>query len=93
LAELSQRIVALFSTFSPREGRESVLLSDRRHRDALLRARRSLGHFLTEAQTGTSFEFLAIDLREALQALGEITGETTPEEILDRIFSRFCIGK
>lgn len=93
LAELTQRITALFSTTSSGEGRESVLLSDRRHRDALLRARRSLWHFCNEAHTGTSFEFLAVDLQEALQALGEITGETTPDEILDRIFSRFCIGK
>jgi tRNA modification GTPase len=93
LAELTQRITALFSTAAPREGRESVLLSDRRHRDALLRARRSLSIFCFEALTVTPLDFLAIDLREALQALGEITGETTPDEILDRIFSRFCIGK
>lgn len=38
-------------------------------------------------------EFLALDLREALQALGEITGETTPDDVLDIIFSTFCIGK
>jgi tRNA modification GTPase len=93
LAELAQRITALFSNTTSREGRESVLLSDRRHRDALLRARRSLCHFCAEVNEGTSLEFLAIDLREALQALGEITGETAPDEILDRIFSRFCIGK
>jgi tRNA modification GTPase len=93
LAELTLRITALFSTATSREGQESVLLSDRRHRDALLRARRSLGHFCSEAHAATPLEFLAIDLREALQALGEITGETTPDEILDRIFSRFCIGK
>ncbi|HQL96283.1 MAG TPA: hypothetical protein PL005_16535, partial [Candidatus Hydrogenedentes bacterium] len=33
------------------------------------------------------------DLRAALHALGEITGETTPEDLLDRIFASFCIGK
>ena len=38
-------------------------------------------------------ECLAMDLREALGALGTITGETTPDEILDQIFGRFCIGK
>lgn len=56
----------------------------RRAADAL---RRLLDHF------DGSPEFLSIDLREALHALGEITGETTTEEVLDRIFSTFCIGK
>ena len=38
-------------------------------------------------------QLLAEDLREALTALGEVTGETLTEEILDRIFERFCVGK
>ncbi|RLC09689.1 MAG: tRNA uridine-5-carboxymethylaminomethyl(34) synthesis GTPase MnmE, partial [Deltaproteobacteria bacterium] len=38
-------------------------------------------------------ELIAIDIREALDALGEITGSTTTEDILEQIFSRFCIGK
>ena len=38
-------------------------------------------------------EFLALELREALHAIGEITGETTPDEVLEQIFSKFCVGK
>jgi len=38
-------------------------------------------------------EFIAVDLRGALKSLGEITGESASEEILDQIFARFCIGK
>ena len=93
LAELTQRMVALYSATSVGDGPESVMLSDRRHREALLRARNSLSRFCDESRVATSPEFLAIELRGALQDLGEVTGETTPDEILERIFSRFCIGK
>lgn len=59
--------------------------------DSLRRARAALMPVLEGRST--SPELLAIDLRAVLQALGEITGETTPEDILDTIFSSFCIGK
>lgn len=72
---------------------ESVVLSDRRHRDILVRCKSYLNDFICAFDTGESDEFLALHLREALQALGEITGETTPDDILNDIFSRFCIGK
>ncbi|MCC6798123.1 MAG: tRNA uridine-5-carboxymethylaminomethyl(34) synthesis GTPase MnmE [Candidatus Hydrogenedentes bacterium] len=60
-------------------------------RDSLRRAAEALAHTL--ANYGASPEFLSIDLRDAIDAIGEITGETTPEDVLDRIFSSFCIGK
>lgn len=75
------------------EERESYLISDRRHRDALLRCQSFLLQFKGEFSQGCSPEFLSIHLRDALSALGDITGETTPDEILNTIFSRFCVGK
>jgi len=72
---------------------ESTMISDRRHREALLRSHESLSLFLVSVEEDQSPEFLAFELREALSALGEITGETTPDEVLDQIFSKFCIGK
>ena len=44
-------------------------------------------------ETGVSLEFVAFEVRSALEALGEIIGETTTEELLNHIFGRFCIGK
>jgi tRNA modification GTPase len=72
---------------------ESVLVSDRRHREALVQCRKALVGFLDGVGGGHEPEFLALDLRDALAALGQITGETTPDQVLEIIFSRFCIGK
>jgi tRNA modification GTPase len=75
------------------DGREYVALSRTRHRDVLSRVRISLEQFLSHLASGLELPLLAWDLREALDALGEVTGETTPDDVLDLIFSQFCIGK
>jgi len=75
------------------DSREYVALSNVRQRDALEKCRGSLLRFTTDNGAGYGLELLAVDLREALNALGEVTGETTPDEVLDIIFQRFCIGK
>ncbi len=74
------------------EGAKFVI-SELRHKRALERTSESLKGFLSALQAEQSPEFLAFDLRHALDSLGEITGETTTEEILGRIFSKFCVGK
>jgi tRNA modification GTPase len=71
----------------------SILVTSSRHRDALLKAQRSVKQALQALDQGLSGDFLSIDLRAALKELGAITGEITTEDILDSIFSRFCIGK
>ncbi|HDQ46260.1 MAG TPA: tRNA uridine-5-carboxymethylaminomethyl(34) synthesis GTPase MnmE [bacterium] len=75
----------------PREG--EVLLTRARHFHAVRTARERLAEAGRAAAAGISQEFVALDLRGALDALGEITGETTAEEILNGIFSGFCVGK
>ncbi len=70
-----------------------VTLTSARHCDALQRARARLTMTLESLEAGQSGEFLAVDLRGALDSLGEITGIVTTEEILNEIFSKFCIGK
>lgn len=74
-----------------RVGPDQGLITRIHQADSLRRAAESTRHLLDNFDA--SPEFLSLDLRQALSALGEITGETTPEDILDRIFSTFCIGK
>lgn len=66
---------------------------NQRHKRALEEARRSLMKAKEAAAAGLSPEFIAVDLKDALDAVGTIIGATYTEDILDRIFSSFCIGK
>lgn len=75
------------------EAAESVTVTNVRHNDALRRAGESLGQALESVQCGMAGELISIDVRAAADALGEITGAITTDEILGRIFSEFCIGK
>lgn len=69
---------------------ETSFLARERHLRALERAS---GHLLAASAASLAWEFLAEELRLAQLALGEITGQVTADELLGRIFARFCIGK
>jgi tRNA modification GTPase len=70
-----------------------VFLSNLRHIDALRRVVAALDRALELVESGAAGELAAIEVAEAAQALGEVTGETTQEAVLARIFERFCVGK
>lgn len=92
LEELKKAISTLIfnGKVMPQEG---AIVTKVRHKKALLDAKENLENFRDSLMKGESSEFLAIDLREALDHIGEIVGVVTTEDILDRIFSEFCIGK
>jgi tRNA modification GTPase len=85
----------IFDSFMGKQvsSQDHVALTTVRHRDIIARALQGLDRFSKQRGTGVSGELQAIDLRDTLAAIGEITGETTPDAILDIIFSSFCIGK
>jgi tRNA modification GTPase len=64
-----------------------------RHKTLLEKTLKSLKLVQKALNESVSPELIAVDLQAALNSLGEITGETTTEDILNNIFSRFCIGK
>lgn len=72
---------------------EEIVLSRLRHRRALQEARAALGRASEALEQKLSLEFAAIDLKEALDKVGEIVGAVVTDDLLDRIFSEFCIGK
>jgi tRNA modification GTPase len=74
-------------------GEEDTIVTNIRHYEALIRAYESLQRVRTGMEQHISGEFLAQDIRECLQYLGEITGEISNDEVLGHIFKNFCIGK
>ena len=71
----------------------SATISSARHYEALVRAREAIERVQQGMSEGLSGEFLSMDLHDCLDAIGEITGEITNDEVLGNIFSKFCIGK
>lgn len=92
IEHLKQTVCKQFLHSTAADPREFVALSRARHRDALVSAGQCLKQF-SAALPDRNLEMLALDLREALQAVGSVTGQTATDEVLDLIFSSFCIGK
>ena len=70
----------------------NTIVTNLRHYESLYNARKSLEEVLTGIDNQISGDLLAMDIRQALHYLGEITGEITTDDLLANIFSKFCIG-
>ncbi|WOK09356.1 tRNA uridine-5-carboxymethylaminomethyl(34) synthesis GTPase MnmE [Imperialibacter roseus] len=70
-----------------------TIVTNARHFESLLKTSQALDDVLTGIGSNVTGDFLALDIRQALHHLGEITGEVTNDDLLANIFSKFCIGK
>lgn len=70
-----------------------IIITNLRHKEALIRAKEKCQESLRTLEEGFAIDLASIDAREAWTSLGEITGETIEEDLLNKIFSEFCIGK
>jgi len=70
-----------------------TIVTQSRHKDALVKAEAAIERVIVSHETNMPYDFLTIDLKDCLDALGKITGETVADDILDRIFNDFCLGK
>ena len=84
---------ALLQVCGAGEANSVLLALNERQRDLAMAAAEALARSQEVAAQQLPWDFWTIDLREAIRALGEITGEELSEAVLDRVFSRFCIGK
>ncbi|PKP36512.1 MAG: tRNA uridine-5-carboxymethylaminomethyl(34) synthesis GTPase MnmE, partial [Bacteroidetes bacterium HGW-Bacteroidetes-15] len=72
---------------------DAVVITNARHYESLLKAKENLERVSKALENNLPTDLLAMDIRQVLHFIGEITGEITTEEILGSIFSKFCIGK
>ena len=72
---------------------EQTIVSNSRHYEALLKAQTALDAVLQAMDHNLPGDLMAMDIRSALEHLGEITGDINTDDLLDSIFTRFCIGK
>ena len=91
LDRLEEAVAALFPAGDP--GEAGSLLTDQRQEDAARRALDAVRRGRAALEGGLTPDAALTDAEEALDAIGELTGRTAKEEIVERIFSRFCVGK
>lgn len=90
--ELQEKISEVIWQNDPPE-KEEIVITNLRHKEALLKAISAASKVIEGLQTGVSPEFLTLDIRQSLTELGKIIGTNITEDILSSIFSKFCIGK
>jgi len=88
IGNLREQLVSLAGV-----NKTGTMISNVRHYEALKRAQEAIERVEQGLQEELSGELLSLDLRDCLNALGEITGEITSQDVLNQIFSKFCIGK
>ncbi len=92
LSQLAEAVAALFALGVVTGNREATLIN-LRHKQAIIEAVNSLTSARETLRAGMPVDLLSVDLRAAMSALGTITGQSVSDEIVDTIFSRFCLGK
>ncbi len=91
ISTLKEKILSFFDVSKVKTG--DVLVTNLRHYHNLVQTHESLERVLTGMDEGVTGDFLAMDIRQSLHYLGEITGTITTDDLLANIFSKFCIGK
>ncbi|MEJ2567535.1 MAG: tRNA uridine-5-carboxymethylaminomethyl(34) synthesis GTPase MnmE, partial [candidate division WOR-3 bacterium] len=93
ISELNKAIVKLIEETIPDHTEEGLTCTTERQKEKINNAINSVNNGLKIIQEGKDPELLAFDIDEAINSLKELTGEITTEDVLDNIFSNFCIGK
>jgi tRNA modification GTPase len=91
IQQLKDKLLSYFHIDTIKSG--DVVVTNLRHYQSLMHTNESLERVLKSMSDGITGDFLAMDIRQSLHYLGEITGAITTDDLLENIFSKFCIGK
>ena len=92
LEQLEEKIESLFF-HQELETEDDILITNVRHQSLIGKAKNELMHVIKAAKEGIPLDMLSIEMNNAIQNLGEITGESVSEEVVKGIFAKFCLGK
>lgn len=93
ISEMEDKIYEYITENDIEDSSEKLILTNIRHKSALEKTKESIENIFNTIDMGMPLDLISVDLKEGLDSLGEITGEITSEDILDHIFSKFCVGK
>ncbi len=91
ITKLEELITRMF--MSGNVSKDDVFISNDRQKNALIKAKKIATEMINSVECGMPADMLYVDLEELIAALGEITGQTVQDEIIDKVFERFCVGK
>ena len=92
IEELEETIEEMFN-ISELNMENEIVITNVRHKNLIHKAAQEIKNAIVSIKNGLPIDMLSIDLQEALQNLGEITGESISEEVVKGIFAKFCVGK
>ena len=91
IEDLEEKIINRF--MSGEISKDDVYISNDRQKDSLIKAQKIANNMKTCIEAGMPTDVLYVDLEDLISALGEVTGATVQDEIIDKVFERFCVGK
>jgi len=93
IAQMEEEIYSYIVSGEVEDSSETLVITNIRHRSALVKTKEAIENIFETINIGLPMDLIAVDLKEALDALSEVTGEISSEDVLDHIFSNFCVGK
>ncbi|MGB6127715.1 MAG: tRNA uridine-5-carboxymethylaminomethyl(34) synthesis GTPase MnmE [Psychrilyobacter sp.] len=93
ITNMEEEIYSYIIAGNIEDSSETLVITNIRHRSALVKTKEAIENIFETINMGLPMDLIAVDLKEALDALSEVTGEISSEDVLDHIFSNFCVGK